>query len=349
MKLSPVFLVLATALTTLPGYHYQFPADHFNHPDFHTEWWYYTGNLHDAAGHRYGFELTFFRQAIQLPLTGLDSSDPTWRPDQIYLAHLALTDIDGREFFHTERLNRAGPGIAGADIAARRYWNGNWRVYWKDLATGTQQLQAVCDRFTLTLNLEPLKQAVVHGKNGVSQRGPDASETSHYISFTRLSAQGQLNNLPLTGLAWMDHEFFTPQPNSALAGWDWFAVQLENNEELMLYRLRTKSGEISRYSSGTYVDSSGASHNLASDQIMLKAGRLWHKYPLEWQITIPSLGLQLTEQTELDNQELATPSSPSPPYWEGAVTYRGSIHQKPTQGVGYLEMTGYSQPIRLGH
>jgi predicted secreted hydrolase len=349
MKPNSFLVLLSTFLSALPGYHYQFPSDHFNHPDFQTEWWYYTGNLHDSTGHRYGFELTFFRQAIQLPPNALDSSGFTWRPNQIYLAHLALTDIDGRRFIHTERLNRAGPGIAGADINARQYWNGNWQVYWKDLATGDQQLQAVCDSFTLTLKLAPLKPAVIHGKDGVSQKGPAPGEGSHYISFTRLSAKGQLNNLPVTGLAWMDHEFFTQQPSPTLAGWDWFAIQLDNNEELMLYRLRTKSGGISPFSSGTYVDSSGVSHHLTADRIVLEPGRLWHKYPVEWKIAIPSLGVQLTEQTELDNQELVTVSSPSPPYWEGAVTYRGVIHQKPTHGVGYLEMTGYSQPIRLGH
>ena len=46
----------------LPGYRYQFPRDHFNHPDFRTEWWYYTGNLRSPEGRRYGFELTFFRR-----------------------------------------------------------------------------------------------------------------------------------------------------------------------------------------------------------------------------------------------------------------------------------------------
>jgi predicted secreted hydrolase len=347
MRPNAIVFLLSTFLSALPGYHYQFPADHFNHPAFQTEWWYYTGNLHDASGHRYGFELTFFRQVLHLPESTPDS---IWKPDQLYLAHLALTDIDGQTFFHTERLNRAGPGIAGIDLTARKYWNGNWRVYWKNLATAEQQLQAVCDRFTLTLNLAPLKPAVIHGKDGITQKGPALGEASHYISFTRLSAKGQLNGQAVTGLAWMDHEFFTPNPNSTVAGWDWFAIQLDNNEELMLYRLRTKSGAISPFSSGTYIDSAGAAHHLAADQIVFTPGRLWHKYPVDWQIAIPSLGLALTEQTALDSQELApAPESPSPPYWEGAVTYRGTIHQKPTQGVGYLEMTGYSQPLRLGH
>jgi predicted secreted hydrolase len=39
--------------TALPGYRYEFPRDHFNHPDFQTEWWYYTGNLKAADGHRF--------------------------------------------------------------------------------------------------------------------------------------------------------------------------------------------------------------------------------------------------------------------------------------------------------
>jgi predicted secreted hydrolase len=344
-------LLLSTFLSALPGYRYTFPADHFNHSDYQTEWWYYTGNLHDPSGHRYGFELTFFRQAIQLPHSALESTGPTWRPDQIYLAHLALTDIGGRQFFHTERLNRAGPGIAGSE--KNSYWNGNWRVDWSNPATGEQRLQAVCDRFTLILNLTPLKPPVINGENGVSQKGPAIGEASHYISFTRLSATGAIalphSPIPLSGLAWMDHEFFTPTPNPTLAGWDWFSVQLTNNEELMLYRLRNKSGEISPYSSGTYVDSSGVSHHLTAAQFTLNPGRLWRKYPVDWQIAIPSLGLNLSEQTSLDNQELSTPSSPSPTYWEGAVTYHGVIHQKPTKGVGYLEMTGYTEPIRLGH
>jgi predicted secreted hydrolase len=349
MKLS--FWLMLSAL--LPAAHYELPADHFSHPDFQSEWWYYTGNLSDLSGHRYGFELTFFRQTIHLPKTAVDSTDPTWRPGQIYLAHLALSDIDGHEFIHTERLNRAGPGLAGADINSRKYWNGNWQVYWSNLETGQQQLQAVCEHFVLTLDLAPMKRAVINGKNGLSQKGPGPDEASHYISFTRLAAHGQLRRngaaQTVTGLAWMDHEFFTSQANSTLGGWDWFAIQLGNNEELMLYRLRAKTGEISPYSSGTYVDSAGIAHHLTAAEFVLTPGRSWHKYPVEWGIEIPALAVRLYERTELDDQELATDSNAWPSYWEGAVTYQGTMRGQPIQGVGYLEMTGYSQPVRLGH
>jgi predicted secreted hydrolase len=341
----------------LPGYQYHFPRDHFSHPKYQTEWWYYTGNLQAADGHRFGFELTFFRQGMDLPKRVAASSDAIWRPDQIYLAHLALSDIDAGEFYHTERLNRAGPGLAGIDAADRRYWNGNWQVRWIPGATGEQELQAVCRRFALQLDLAPEKPFVIHGKNGVSQKAPEIGRASHYVSFTRLHAAGQLRwnsvSFRLNGLAWMDHEFFTGQLDSTEVGWAWFAIQLQNNEELMLYRLRKKSGRTDPYSSGTYVDAHGEPHFLDASQFSLSPGGVWQspnsgaRYPLGWEISIPSLDLELSERTSLNNQELFSKDRAFPTYWEGAVTYSGHIHSQPVSGVGYLEMTGYEKALQL--
>src|SRR5712664_1379158 len=112
-----------------PGYRYSFPRDHFEHPDFRTEWWYYTGNLRSVDGKRFGFELVFFRQGRRREAADNRS---TWRIDDLYLAHLALTDLDGKRFFPNERLNRAGPGVAGASFERRRVWNGNWSAQWRD-------------------------------------------------------------------------------------------------------------------------------------------------------------------------------------------------------------------------
>lgn len=353
-----VFVPPQTWQPALPGYRYEFPRDYFSHPDYQTEWWYYTGNLQTPEGRRFGFELTFFRQAIDLPRETFASHDP-WRPDQIYLAHLALSDIDGREFYHTERLNRSGPGLAGVSVDQQRYWNGNWQVRWISLETAEQQLQAVSDRLTLTLDLKPEKPLVINGQNGISQKGPRPGEASHYISFTRLRAAGQLQwknaQFSVNGLAWMDHEFFTSSAHSAISGWDWFAIQLDNAEEVMLYRLRTSSGQENPYSSGTYVDSRGAAHFLDAMQFVVTPGEAWQspdsgaRYPIAWNISIPSLGLDLVERTALKNQELFTKNRISPVYWEGAVTYQGHIHDQPIRGVGYLEMTGYAgEPFARG-
>ncbi len=338
-----------------PGYPYQFPRDYFNHPAYQTEWWYYTGNLRAPDGHRFGFELTFFRVGIHLPQRVTTSTAPAWRPDEIYLAHFAVSDLDGKKFFHTERLNRSGPGLAGASLDQRSYWNGNWRVTWNSPGEAVQQLQAVSDQFTLELSLRPAKPVILNGRNGISRKGPGAAEASHYLSFTRLLASGSLKSaagaFQLDGLAWMDHEFFSEERNSSIAGWDWFAIQLDNNEELMLYRLRSKSGQPNAYSSGTYVDAAGLAHHLNYGDFALQPGGEWKstlsgtEYPLAWNITVPSLDLQLREETPLKDQELFSKNALTPTYWEGAVIYSGQIHKQPVHGVGYLELTGYNQAV----
>jgi predicted secreted hydrolase len=345
---SKVWLLLLIA--ALPGYHFEFPRDHFNHADFETEWWYYTGNLQSADGHRYGYELTFFRQAN----TAVQATNSVWSPDQLYLAHLALSDMSDQTFEHFERLNRAGPGLAGADLAGRKYWNGNWLVRWtSDL--GEQELQAVAADFTLRLKLHPAKPFVIHGVDGVSAKGPAKGQASHYISFTRLTSDGTLvkggKTIHVSGTSWMDHEFFTEPQDLNLTGWDWFAVQLDNNEELMLYRLRLKSGTVSPYSSGTLVDAAGKPHHLTASDFTLTPGGNWTSpaskatYPLVWHLEIPSENITLTETTSLKPQELYTRNSVSPSYWEGAVDYTGKAHNKPVKGKGYLELTGYAAPF----
>ena len=46
--LSPVsssFAVAEDFKRALPGRVFSFPQDHFSHPEFKTEWWYYSGHL----------------------------------------------------------------------------------------------------------------------------------------------------------------------------------------------------------------------------------------------------------------------------------------------------------------
>src|SRR5215813_7169564 len=212
----------------LPGYHYEFPRDHFDHPGYQTEWWYYTGNITSTEGRRFGFELTFFRQGVNRDA----SRASAWDVRDLYLAHLALSDLDGGHFYHAERTNRAGPGISCVSLSDGRIWNGNWRIQWNG---DEQTLRAVDPRFELQLTLRSAKLPVIQGENGVSQKAAGAGHASHYISLTRLSTNGSIElngrTFQVTGLAWMDHEFFTHQLESGQVGWDWFSVQLADNTE----------------------------------------------------------------------------------------------------------------------
>src|SRR3954470_10913318 len=123
MRSSVLFALLAATFTTtlqpaeqyrlaLPGNKFEFPRDHFKLPPFRTEWWYYTGNLRSSEGRRFGFELTFFRRALQ---PDLPEGANVWDMRDVWMAHLALSDLNGGRFLNVERLNRKGPGLAGVD------------------------------------------------------------------------------------------------------------------------------------------------------------------------------------------------------------------------------------------
>jgi predicted secreted hydrolase len=339
---------IAQYRTALPGYRYELPRDHFNHPDFQTEWWYYTGNLKSADGHRFGFELTFFRQGVDRD----SKTTSAWDVRDLYLAHLALSDLDGGKFFHAERTNRAGPGIAGINELDRRIWNGNWQITWRG---NDQVLQAINERFSLHFTLQSAKTPVIHGENGVSQKAEGPGRASHYISLTRLNTSGEIQlgsrKFQVTGTAWMDHEFFTHQLNPDQIGWDWMSIQLEDNTELMLFHIRRRDGSIDGYSAGTFVDARGNTTHLRKDEFTLEPmASTWTSpnthavYPLRWKVSIPNLGITLECSTILPAQELASSPGLVPAYWEGAMALDGYKREAPIGGVGYLEMTGYDHP-----
>ncbi len=323
------------------GYIYQFPRDHFSHPEFKTEWWYYTGNLRTAAGHRYGFELVFFRQGQQR-----DAANPSaWRVDDLYLAHLALTDIDSPSFHFFDRVNRAGPGIAGASFENARIWNGNWQSTW-NLANGAQTLTAVEGDVRFTLHLAPQTAPVIHGENGISLKSEAPGHASHYVSFPLLSVEGSLNGSAVTGTAWMDHEWFTSILEDSAQGWDWFSVQLDNHTELMLFEMRNRDAARPPFVSGTFIDAAGRSTTLKRSDISMQSLDWWRsrgtgaRYPTRWRIAVPSRGIALECAAAIPNQELTLSSGSV--YWEGAVHYSGSH-----SGVGYMELTGYTSPVRF--
>jgi predicted secreted hydrolase len=331
----------------LPGYQYSFPRDNFNHPDFQTEWWYYTGNVKSATGHTFGFQMTFFRQAVDRS----PKTDSPWALSDLYLAHLALSDIDNQLFYHRERLNRQGPGIAGIDADTGRIWNGNWQSTWHG---NHQTLEAIADTFTVRLVLDALKPPVINGLNGISQKANGIGHASHYISITRLATSGKIeingSVFAVQGTAWMDHEFFTQQLDPDQIGWDWISLQLDDNTEVMLFRLRKKDGSVDPYSSGTYVGAHGESTHLSkSDFVLEPLADKWASpisgasYPIHWHIKISPLGLDLDVTTPLASQEMSSTNRLSPTYWEGAIRFAGTHGGSPAAGVGYLEMTGYDR------
>ena len=345
MLLTAISLSAQEYKSALPGYKYEFPRDYFSHEEYQTEWWYYTGNVRGADGHRFGFELTFFRQGVSRE----NSSNP-WFVHDLWMAHLALSDVTGQHFYHEERLNRAGPGVAGVDEHAGLVWNGNWEAR---IHGHQDDLLGVGANFGLGLKLVSAKPPVIHGQNGISQKAQGTGHASHYFSLTRLLTSGSIDldgkTYSVEGTSWMDHEFFTDSMAEDETGWDWLSLQLEDGAELMLYRLRHRDGSVDPYSSGTYLDAQGRTTFLpAQDFSMTPAGDNWTSletrasYPERWHVSVPKLGMELEIKTPLRNQELVASYGPS--YWEGAVDISGQRDGGALRGVGYLEMTGYGAP-----
>ena len=348
-----------------PGYPFRFPRDHFGHPEFESEWWYYTGNLFTASGRHFGFELTFFRRGRDPAggaVGGIGAAAPSaWDLDQVYLAHFAITDTDDERHVIHERLNRAGPGIAGADAERRRIWNGNWSVEWRrgDEARPVQALAAMHRDAALHLVLEPRKPVVVHGREGVSRKvAGDPRAVSHYLSFTRMAAVGRVaiagEEFAVTGQAWMDHEFFSDYLAGSKVGWDWMSVQLDDGADLMLFGIRDAQGGYGPDTFGTFVDAGGGAHPIEPGGVAFRPGRRWRsaatgaEYPVEWQVAVPGLDLRLDVRPRLDAQEVFTAQGILPAYWEGAVRFTGEREGRPVAGVGYLEMTGYAGKLDIG-
>lgn len=327
----------------------QFPQDHGAHPDYSTEWWYFVGHLRGERGQTFGFELTFFRVGID-PAA---KSPSHWRHHSLYLTHFALTDDQNQTFYHDERTNRGAFNQAGASKEDLEVWNGDWKAV---LRGQHLILQAASEEFSMRLELAPLKPLVLHGQEGFSQKGPESGQASYYSSFTRLKGIGSVRigekEIQLQDAqAWMDHEVTSAGLPENIAGWDWFAIQLDNNEELMLYQLRTKDKKKDRFSKGSYIREDGTIIPLKHHDYSIEAIGAWKSpktgivYPSGWTIEVKKTGYRFELTPTVAAQELLTEKSTGVNYWEGRCLVKGEREGRMVQGSAYAELTGYDKAL----
>jgi predicted secreted hydrolase len=331
------------------GYEFAFPRDHASHPDNKIEWWYYTGNVKAADGRRFGYQITFFRVGID----HTPANPSKWAIRDLFMTHLAISDAKGQRYRYAEKLSRGGPGLAGAETDRYHVWNDDWTAGIRNHGSGTKEheLRAQSDRSGIDLVLEEGKPPVIHGSNGISQKGAQPGNASHYYSLTRMPTKGTITidgeRVAVSGESWMDHEFGTSFLEAGQRGWDWLSIQLSDNRELMLYQLRREDGTRDPRSSGTLVDANGKATHLTDRDFTLTPGRTTFTskngavYPTEWTVTIPSQRIELRLTTPLNDQELSLVRSTGVAYWEGIIDVSGQSGGQSVKGSGYLEMTGY--------
>jgi predicted secreted hydrolase len=282
---------------------------------------------------------------------------------ELFMAHFALSDLAAKKFTFRERIDRGIAGKAGgsgyggkAGAATDRFlvWNGDWKV------NGDEDFHQihVSDRGRqLRLGLRSLKAPVLHGQNGLSQKGEGEGRASYYYSLTRMQTEGELTvngkSEKVRGLTWMDHEFGSNQLREDQVGWDWFSIQLDNQTELMLYLMRRKDGSVDPYSSGTLVGADGVARHLLNQDYRIHVLERWKSpmsgatYPMKWKVTIPSESVELDVLPAFPEQELITNRSTRVTYWEGAVQIRGTARGRSVVGNGYVEMTGYAGKLTI--
>lgn len=316
-----------------------FPQDHGAHRDYRTEWWYYTGNLADASGRRFGFQLTFFRSALSdAPITRTS----TWATNDIYMAHFALTDVQNNRFYAFDRFSRDAAGLAGADGDPYRIFLEDWSAAGSGSEGMTMRLIAKQNEVAIDLTLDSSKIPTLQGDRGLSQKGTAIGNASYYYSLTNMTTNGTLNlpneqPISVTGKAWMDHEWGTSALEGDAVGWDWFALQLDDNREITYFNIRMQDGSIEPRSGGTITLADGSTRKITADQVQLDVLNQWTSpdgtaYPAKWRLQIPSEQLDLTITPQIANQELPLRIR----YWEGTVKIEGSA-----TGYGYVELTGY--------
>jgi predicted secreted hydrolase len=323
------------------------PEDLYAHANVQTEWWYYTGHCRTASGREFGFELVFFKRRTDLDRLGFIPLRLLANP--MYAAHFAITDTERGRFSYDHRKSFGGSFDLPVTAREDRYELsiGDWSVREVE---GCHRLEASLGKdLDFSATLQNTKPAVLNGHEGIGISNRDEGERSCHFSFTRMEVAGEITargkREQFSGSAWMDREYGTWNQKN----WDWFSIQLDEGDELMIYQFRDETGEPETFSHGAYIDSEGESTHLTNEDFSVAPTATWTsvktgaEYPCGWTISVPGLDCTLAVEPVIKNQELDTRGTTMIVYWEGACRVSGLREGKSVTGKAYAELVGYDR------
>jgi predicted secreted hydrolase len=333
-----------SAAWALPPRTLQFPRDFGSHPELRTEWWYITGHA-EAEARAFGFQLTFFRSRVD----ETRSMRSAFAAKQLVFAHAALTDLEGRKLWHDQRIARAGFGIASASEDDTDLRLRDWTLR-RERGAYVASLPAA--GFGLALRFAPTQPVLLQGQAGLSRKGPEPEQASYYYSEPQLETTGRLSlqgrAFEVRGRAWLDHEWSEALMHPDAVGWDWIGMNLDDGGALTAFRLRRRDGS-ALWFGGSLRPADGTLRVFGPGELRFEGLQPWTSprtratYPLRWRIETPAG--TFTVQALLDDQELDSRESTGGVYWEGVSDLLDTAGRR--IGRGYLEMTGYAQPLKL--
>ena len=336
VRFTIVAMVSVAAVAAPPLW--QFPRDYGAHPEFNTEWWYITGHLVSDTHELFGFQLTFFRYK----LTPVHDGKSPFNAPHLYTAHVALTRSASNQFVFDDTHARDMFGQIEAPLNGLTMIVNQWSLQYQG---GRFSFDIPSRHGRLSLELQPSKPIVFHGDQGLSYKSSTKTHFSYYYSHTRLTGRGTWQTPSETirfkrASAWMDRELFDRLLAEDQTGWYWFALQLDSNEELMIFQVNGMDGT---YQSGTFISQNGAVQSIDQSAIDIDILERWtspvsgYTYPTKWRLTITLDSDQAPRSylvnAVMKNQELSIQYPFSIHYWEGQMRVSGD-----ETGLGYVEI-----------
>lgn len=303
----------------------ELPANDAFLPSEQVQWWYWTGHLFTEDGRRFGFEVVFF---------AFDSF--VIMRDQLVQA--AVTDVTGKRFAFGEVVEFHLPDRTKNGFNLRSDANNKITAIGGD---GHDRLHAEVDGYVLDLELHATQPPALH-------YGGDAHPYrfggyTYYYSRPKMETTGTLRigeeTFKVSGNSWFDRQY-GELFQAIQQGWQWFAIELEDNRQIMLFDFKGDDSVVEK--SGSITDAKGQTTTLAAHEFQVKVLGEWISphtgcsYPSGWEVEVR--GEKFTVQPLLQDQELRAQHSLwiGPVYWEGACSVDGKV-----KGQAYVELNGY--------
>ena len=313
------------------------PREEAPHYKNSLEWWYLTGHLQDKdSDKRYGIEYVFFH------------FNPRNKNDYL-MAHVAVSDPQEQKFYYDYKLEKLSELLKPElPISLSTNHRGNtWTLSGQE---GEYLLKAMMGRHPVGIDLRTKrsKGILLHRGNGYETYG-DTVQVGYY-SYPRLDASGTIiledKEMEVEGELWYDRQWNCASVALQDVAWDWISIQLENQEELMLYRVFRKSDGMIKYG-GSHFAKDETNTYIADGDIVLEELEHWKSpdskasYPVKWKVSLPKMDYELVVEAEIPHQELGLRLIPLKKlfYWEGMCKVEGAKSGKPVYGKGYVEIT----------
>ncbi|MEC9493266.1 lipocalin-like domain-containing protein [Flexistipes sp.] len=313
--------------------------DLYYRKNFASQWWYLTGHLETEDGRKFGYELTFFAVGVNKK-----EFQSAFGLNNLFISHFAVTDIKRNEYYQKEEISRGAYGAAGASASRLNVF-----VYDNVLRGSLNQMhvEAEAENFSIKMDLKSAKRPILNGDNGYSNKVYGCGEcASLYFSITDMDTAGVIaingENYNVSGKSWFDREINSDYNTDKIEGWDWFSIMLDDNRELMIYRIRNRKGKANKSSYAVLIDKNGKKQKLDFSKISLdvteyfKSEITGSEYPVGWHIRIPEKNIDIKIKPYVKNQEFIATYSTFNYYWEGACSVTGT-----DKGKAYIELTGY--------